>query len=180
MDLNRDHADRTQPETQALHENVLQQYDIDYMMDLHHQGAQWVKDGKYVSGAIFYPHPDYTDEDVLYRSKQLGSVIYNAIEPKGWGHLAKYAGKGSAYSPGIGVYGIANAYDISTFLFEMRGTADNANDFEVLGQKSNGYLTKQTVVAMEETARSIADRSILKEDITFWEDLPVQESILEE
>ncbi len=53
VDLNRDHAERTQPETQALHQNVLQKYDIDYMMDLHHQGAQWVKDGKYVSGAIF-------------------------------------------------------------------------------------------------------------------------------
>lgn len=115
VDLNRDHAERTQPETQALHQNVLQKYDIDYMMDLHHQGAQWVKDGKYVSGAIFYPHPNHTNEDVLYRSKQLGAVVYDAIEPKGWGHLAKYAGKGSTYSPGIGVYGIANQYDISTF-----------------------------------------------------------------
>ncbi|MFC4559992.1 M14 family zinc carboxypeptidase [Virgibacillus kekensis] len=180
VDLNRDHEARTQPETQALHQNVLQKYDIDYMIDLHHQGAQWVKDDKYVSGAIFYPYPEHTKADVLYKSKQLGAVVYEAIEPKGWGHLAKYAGKGSAYGAGIGVYGIANEYDISTLLLEMRGTADNAFDFEVLGQKSNGYLTKQSVIGMEKTAQAIADGSVLNESIEFWEDLPVQESILED
>ncbi|TFI50105.1 hypothetical protein E4A41_04550 [Micrococcus endophyticus] len=37
VDLNRDHVAKTQPETRALHENVLGAYDIDYMIDLHHQ-----------------------------------------------------------------------------------------------------------------------------------------------
>ncbi|MFG6117942.1 M14 family zinc carboxypeptidase [Thalassobacillus sp. B23F22_16] len=175
VDLNRDHDAKTQPETQGLHENVLQQYDIDYMIDLHHQGAQWIKDDKYVSGAIFPSHPDHTAPDVFHGSQQLGAVVYDAIEPKGWGHLANYAGKGSAYDNGISVYGLAHDYDISTLLFEMRGTQDNANDFEVLGQKSNGYLTKQAVVAMDAAARAIADGSIQEKDVSFWHDLPVQE-----
>lgn len=174
VDLNRDHEAKTQPETQAFHNNVLGEYDIDYMIDLHHQGAQWVKEDKYVSGAILYSHPEYTSPETLLESKQLGAAVYNRIEPKGWGHLAKYAGGGTQYDPGISVYGIANAYDISTLLFEMRGTADNANDFEVLGQKSNGYLTKQTVEALDATARAIADGTIKEQDISFWEDLPVQ------
>lgn len=180
VDLNRDHAAKTQPETQGFHENVLGKYDIDYMIDLHHQGAQWVKEGKYVSGAILYSHPDYTNPETLLGSKQLGAVVYDRIEPKGWGHLGLYAGKGTTYDAGISVYGIANAYDISTLLFEMRGTADNANDFEVLGQKSNGYLTKQTVEALDATARAIADGSIKEKGISFWDTLPVQESILTE
>ncbi|SEI02495.1 Zinc carboxypeptidase [Halobacillus karajensis] len=175
IDLNRDHDAKTQPETQALHNNVLEKYDIDYMIDLHHQGAQWVKDGKYVSGAIFPSHPDHTDPEVLQGSKQLGAVVYDAIEPKGWGHLANYAGKGSAYDNGISVYGLAHDYDISTLLLEIRGTADNANDFEVLGQKSNGYLTKQAVIAMDATARAIADGTINEKEVSFWDDLPVQE-----
>ncbi|WP_252189330.1 M14 family zinc carboxypeptidase [Rossellomorea vietnamensis] len=40
VDLNRDHVDRNQPETRALHENVLQEYMPDYMIDLHHQGQK--------------------------------------------------------------------------------------------------------------------------------------------
>ncbi|GAB3802223.1 M14 family zinc carboxypeptidase [Virgibacillus kimchii] len=180
VDLNRDHADKTQPETQALHQNVLEVYDIDYMIDLHHQGAQWVIDGDYVSGAIFPPHEDYTDPEVLKKSKQLGAVIYDRIQPKGWGLLANYAGPGSAYSEEIGVYGIASNYDISTFLFEMRGTQDNAFDFEVLGQKSNGYLIKQSYEAMDASARAVADGSIEDKDISFWDTLPVQEDIREQ
>ncbi|WP_431799945.1 M14 family zinc carboxypeptidase [Halobacillus andaensis] len=175
VDLNRDHEAKSQPETKSLHNNVLQKYDIQYMMDLHHQGAQWVKDDKYVSGAIFPSHPDHTDPDVLHGSKQLGAVVYDAIETKGWGHLANYAGKGAAYDNGISVYGLAHDYDISTLLFEMRGTADNNNDYEVLGQKSNGYLTKQAVIALNETAMAIADGSLEDKDVSFWDDLPVQE-----
>ncbi|WP_425320075.1 M14 family zinc carboxypeptidase [Marinococcus halophilus] len=174
VDLNRDHEARSQPETQAFHDNVLSTYDINYMIDLHHQGSQWEKDGKYVSGAILYPHPDHTEDETLYESKQLGGIVYEAIEPKGWGHLGKYAGGGTAYDQGIGVYGIANTYGISTLLFEMRGTADNANDDEVLGQKSNGYLTKQTVETLSATSRAVADGTIEGQDISFWEDLPVQ------
>lgn len=82
VDLNRHHDEPTQPETQALHNNVLQNYDIDYRIDFHHQGAQWIKDRKYVSGAIFPSHPDHTAPEVLRSSKQLGAVIYDASNRK--------------------------------------------------------------------------------------------------
>lgn len=40
VDLNRDHVAKIQPETQALHNNVMSKYRIDYMIDLHHQGTR--------------------------------------------------------------------------------------------------------------------------------------------
>ena len=55
IDLNRDHVTKIQPETKALHDNVMRAYNIDYMIDLHHQGTQSERDGKLVSGSILYP-----------------------------------------------------------------------------------------------------------------------------
>ena len=55
VDLNRDHVTKIQPETKALHDNVMRAYDIDYMIDLHHQGTQSERDGELVSGSILYP-----------------------------------------------------------------------------------------------------------------------------
>lgn len=171
VDLNRDHVAKTQPETQALHTNVLQKYDIDYMIDLHHQGTRSAVDGELVSGSILYPTSPNVDASVLEGSKQLGSIVYNAIQPTGWGHLGKYVG-GSAET--IGRNGIAVEYGISTLLFEMRGMSDHENPGAVLGQKSNGYLIRQTVLTLESTARAISNGSINTADTTFWDTLPEQ------
>lgn len=174
VDLNRDHVAKAEPETQALHYNVLQKYDVDYMIDLHHQGTRSGVDGKLVSGSILYPTNAEVDPAVVEGSKRLGSVVYNAIQPKGWGHLGKYVG-GSAQT--IGRNGIAAEYGISTLLFEMRGMSDHTNPGAVLGQKSNGYLIQQTVLTLESTARAIADGSIETADTTFWDTLPQQRNI---
>lgn len=171
VDLNRDHVARLQPETKALHDRVLSAYDIDYMIDLHHQGTQSERDGELVSGSILYPTSPNVDADVLLKSKQLGAVVFDAIESKGWGHLGKYNG-GSAET--ISRNGIAVEYGISTLLFEMRGMSDHYYDSYVLGQKSNGYLIKQTVTTLDATVRAIADRSIEQADISFWDTLPYQ------
>ncbi|WP_443089768.1 M14 family zinc carboxypeptidase [Virgibacillus sp. MG-45] len=171
VDLNRDHVDRIQPETSALHEQVLGKYDIDYMIDLHHQATQSERDEQLVSGSILHPTTENVAADVLLKSKQLGAVVYDAIQPKGWGHLAKYAG-GSAET--ISRNGIAVEYGIATLLFEVRGMADHYRDSYILGQKSNGYLIKQTVLTMEETAKAIADQSIQQKDISFWDTLETQ------
>ncbi len=171
VDLNRDHVAKTQPETQALHDNVLQKYSIDYMIDLHHQGTRSAVDGQLVSGSFLHPTSPNVDADVLEGSKRLGSIVYGAIQPTGWGHLGKYVG-GSAET--IGRNGIAVDYGISTLLFEMRGMSDHENPGAVLGQKSNGYLIKQTVVTLEATARAIADGSVETADTAFWDTLPEQ------
>ncbi|MFC4024371.1 M14 family zinc carboxypeptidase [Oceanobacillus longus] len=171
VDLNRDHVDRIQPETQALHNNVLSLYDIDYMIDLHHQGAQSERDGELVSGSILYPTTENADPEVVEKSKQLGAVVFNEIDPTGWGHLGKYNG-GSAET--ISRNGIAVEYGISTLLFEMRGMSDHYYESYVLGQKSNGYLIKQTVNTLTASAEAISDGSIEEQDISFWDTLAYQ------
>ena len=171
VDLNRDHVSIIQPETQALHYNVLQKYDVDYLIDFHHQGARSGLDGELVSGSILHPTNPATDPQVLEMSKQLGAIVYNEVSSYGWGLLAKYNG---GVDNTIGRNGIATQYDIATLLFEMRGMADHTNPSAILGQKSNGYLIRQGVVTMESTARAIADGSINTVDTSFWDTLPFQ------
>lgn len=176
IDINREHAksyEEMVPEARALHEKVFEVYDIDYMIDLHHQGTQSEVDGEYVSGSILYPTNENVDPEVLEGSKQLGSVVYNAIEPTGWGHIGKYKG---GTGENIGRNGAAVRHDISTLLFEMRGMADHQYEPYVLGQKSNGYLIKQAIVALDASVRAIADGSIENADTSFWDTLPEQEN----
>ncbi|UTE75584.1 M14 family metallopeptidase [Rossellomorea sp. KS-H15a] len=171
VDLNRDHVDRNQPETRALHENVLQEYMPDYMIDLHHQGAETTlgDTDELVSGSILYPTNEEVDPEVVEKSKQLGAVLYNTVESRGFGTLSKYIG-GSAQT--ISRNGLAAEYGIATLLFEMRGMADHYREDYVLGQKSNGYLIKQAVISLEATAKAIADGSIEEVDTSFWDTLP--------
>ncbi|MFC6256712.1 M14 family zinc carboxypeptidase [Kocuria oceani] len=171
IDLNRDHVARTQPETRALHENVLGAYDIDYMIDLHHQGTQPEVDGELVSGSILYPTTPHADPELVRRSQQLGAVVHAAIEPTGWGRLGKYVG-GTAET--ISRNGIAVEYGVATLLFEMRGMSDHYREDYILGARSNGYLIRQTVLTLTETARAIGDGSIGTADTSFWETLPEQ------
>ncbi|MGR3764046.1 M14 family metallopeptidase [Rossellomorea sp. NS-SX7] len=171
VDLNRDHVDRKQPETQALHKNVLQKYNPDYMIDLHHQGAETTlgDTDELVSGSILYPTNEEVDPQIVEKSKQLGAVLYNTVEDRGFGTLSKYIG-GTAQT--ISRNGLAAEYGIATLLFEMRGMADHYREDYVLGQKSNGYLIKQAVIGMEATAKAIADGSINDADTSFWDTLP--------
>lgn len=173
VDLNRDHVVKIQPETQALHFNVMRKYKIDYMIDLHHQGARSERDGELVSGSILYPTTPNVSATVLEGSKRLGAVVFHAIDPTGWGHLGRYVG-GTAET--ISRNGIAVEYGISTLLFEMRGMSDHEYAPYVLGQKSNGYLIKQTVLTLTATTRAIADGSINTADTSFWDTLAEQKS----
>lgn len=177
VDLNRDHVAKTQPETQALHRMITKYQSllgIDYAIDLHHQGTRSATNGELVSGSILHPTTPDADPAVVERSKRLGSVVYNAIEPTGWGHIGKYDG-GSGTN--IGRNGLAVQYGISTLLFEMRGMSDHEYESYVLGQRSNGYLIKQTVITLESTAKAIGSGAIDSADTTFWDTLPVQENL---
>lgn len=84
VDLNRDHVAKIQPETQALHTNVMRKYNIDYMIDLHHQGTRSERDGKLVSGSILYPTTPSADPAVVEKSKQLGAVVFNNVDSTGY------------------------------------------------------------------------------------------------
>ena len=172
VDLNRDHVDRLQPETQALHDNVLGAYDIDYMIDLHHQGAYSAIGDEWVSGSILHPTSPNADPDLVERSKRLGVVVYDAVDSTGWGLIGKYDG-GSAET--ISRNGLAVEYDIATLLFEMRGMSDHSNEDYVLGARSSGYLIRQTVITLEEATRALADGSVDAADTSLWDALPTQE-----
>jgi len=174
VDLNREHDKATsemEPEARVLHENVFAKYDIDYMIDLHHQGTRSETEGELVSGSILYPTNSNVKPEVLEGSKKLGSVVYHTLEETGWGHIGKYNG-GSGEN--IGRNGAAVRYDISTLLFEMRGMSDHYIESYALGQKSNGYLIKQTVTTLDAAVRAIADGSINSADTSFWDTLPTQ------
>jgi uncharacterized protein len=180
VDLNREHAKETsemEPEARALHEQVLMKYDIDYLIDLHHQGALSGINGELVSGSMLYPTNPNVDPEVLEGSKKLGSIVYNAVDSKGWGLIGKYAG---GTGENIGRNGAAVRYDISTLLFEMRGMSDHYYEPYILGQKSNGYLIKQTVETLSSAVEAIADGSIETADTSFWDTLPEQEWMGEE
>ncbi|SES06882.1 M14 family zinc carboxypeptidase [Salipaludibacillus aurantiacus] len=171
FDLNRDHNTLAQPETYALHHNVLRAYDIDYLVDFHHQGARSAINDQLVSGSILYPTNSGVKPEVVEMSKQLGKIMYDAVEDRGFGLLGKYNG-GSANT--IARNGLAYEYDISTLLFEMRGMSDHPNPNTILGQKSNGYLIQQGVISMEAAIDAIADGSINEADTSFWDTLEVQ------
>lgn len=176
VDLNREHDKATsemEVEVKSLHENVFAKYKIDYMIDLHHQGTRSETEGELVSGSILYPTNENVKPEVLERSKKLGSVVYHALEETGWGHIGKYVG---GNGENIGRNGAAVRYDISTLLFEMRGMSDHYIESYALGQKSNGYLIKQTIETLDATVRAIADGSIESADTSFWDTLPEQQN----
>ncbi|WP_175639072.1 M14 family zinc carboxypeptidase [Metabacillus schmidteae] len=174
VDLNREHDKATsemEPEARVLHENVFAKYNIDYMIDLHHQGTRSETEGELVSGSILYPTNANVKPEVLEGSKKLGSVVYQTLENTGWGHIGKYNG---GNGENIGRNGAAVRYDISTLLFEMRGMSDHFIESYALGQKSNGYLIKQTITTLDATVRAIGDGSIDRADTSFWDTLPTQ------
>jgi hypothetical protein len=69
---------------------------------------------------------------------------------------------------------MALQYGISVMLFEMRGMADHSYEPYVLGQKSNGYIIKQAFLAMDSTAKAIADGTIKTADPAVYDNLPEQ------
>lgn len=147
-------------------------YDIDYMIDLHHQGAYSAIGDEWVSGSILRLTSPNADPDPVERSKRLGVIVYDAVDSTGWGLLGKYAG-GSAET--ISRNGLAVEYDIATLLFEMRGMSDHSNEGSVLGARSSGYLIRQTVITLETATRALADGSIDAADTSLWDTLPTQE-----
>ncbi|TKD70775.1 M14 family zinc carboxypeptidase [Pseudalkalibacillus hwajinpoensis] len=172
LDLNRDHVNKTASETKALHENVLAKYNIDYMIDFHHQGTQEEYDGKPTSGSLLTPQIKGVKQDVVEQSKRLATVLYQGLEAKGWSHVFKY--DEPTENPNVASNAMALQYDIGVILFEMRGMADGNYEPYVLGQKSNGYLTKQAFLAIDSTANAIANRSINQADVSVYDNLPDQ------
>lgn len=56
----------------------------------------------------------------------------------------------------------------------MRGMSDHEGEWAIIGQKSNGYLIKQTITTLDAAVRAIADGSIETVDTSFWDTLETQ------
>lgn len=52
--------------------------------------------------------------------------------------------------------------------------SDHNVESVALGQKSNGYLVKQTVTTLDAAVRALADDSIETVDASIWDTLPTQ------
>ncbi|MGM0902980.1 MAG: M14 family zinc carboxypeptidase [Bacillota bacterium] len=172
IDLNRDHVNKVAPETQALHENVLQKYKIDYMIDFHHQGTQEDYFGKLTTGALLTPQSPGVDPEVQLNSRKLASVLHQGVDSFGWAFILKF--DEPTTNAAVASNAMALQYDIPVILFEMRGMADHSYEPYVLGQKSNGYIIKQAFHAMDATANAIADGSIKTADPGVYDNLPEQ------
>ncbi|MFB4165082.1 M14 family zinc carboxypeptidase [Alteribacillus sp. JSM 102045] len=179
INLNRTHNSLSQPETRALHENVLEQYDIDYAIDLHHQVANRAIDNEgkeeLVSGAMLFPTASGVSDEVLESSKKLGAVVNEAVEKKGYSTLARYNVMNTLTSNARNHF--AAHYDIPTILFENRGLSDSPNTSSILGQKSSGYLIGQGKVVIMAAIKAIADQSIEDANISIWDSLPEQYTV---
>ncbi|SDJ23527.1 M14 family zinc carboxypeptidase [Alteribacillus bidgolensis] len=176
ININRTHNSLSQPESRALHENVLQQYDIDYAIDFHHQIAnRATDDGELVSGAMLYPTNDDVTEEVLENSKKIGAVLYEAIEPKDYSNLAYYDSDNTYTS--IARNNLAANYGIPTLLYEGRGLSDSLNKVSILEQKYSDVQIEQAVEAMMAVIEAAADDSIETADTSIWESLPEQHTI---
>ncbi|MFB5663442.1 M14 family zinc carboxypeptidase [Alteribacillus sp. HJP-4] len=178
INLNRTHNSLSQPETRALHENVLQEYDIDYAIDFHHQIAnRATEDGEIVTSALLYPTNDNISEEVLDNSKKIGAVVYDSIEPKDYSNIARYHSESTLTS--MARNNLAVNYDIPTLLFENRGLSDSPNKLGILEHQYSDDLIDQAEAAMMGTIKALADNSIETADTSMWDTLPEQHTVEE-
>jgi len=176
VNLNKTHSSLSQPETKALHENVLKKYNIDYAIDFHHQIAnRATSDGKFASAAMLYPTNDGVKKDVLERSKELGAVVYERVEPKRYSNIARYHSRNTSVSMARNHFAVH--YDIATLLFETRGLSDSINKYSILEQKDCAHLTNQGEAAIMAAIEAVADGSIETADTSIWDKLPEQHTI---
>lgn len=125
------------------------------VLDFHHQGSYVDEDGRLITGSVMWPNSveeaeklGIADEfaDTITRSQRAVSVMLTALSQYGYANITRYP---STSTPGIA----RNAYGLlgsASVLFEMRGDID---------AKSNGYLTKQGVVAGMSVLEAVADGS---------------------
>lgn len=145
LDVNRDARERQSPGGQLLYQ-LQQQYQPDFGFNLHDQrGRRTVGNtNKQVAIALMAPPYDATDNDnpVRLRAKKIVAVIYDAMGPYLYGHIAKYD---ADYMPRA--FGDAmQHWGVSTILLESGGWPTNRHDF----------LQKMNFIALTSALHAIA------------------------
>lgn len=148
LDINRDARDRSSPEAQILFQ-LKEKYNPAFGYNLHDQSQRRTvgNTNQLVAMALMAPPFDehIADNPVRIRAKKLVSVIYQALGPYLYGHIAKYD---SDYMPRAFGDSMQN-WGVSTVLIESGGWFQDRNDF----------LLKMNFIAILTSLHAIADGS---------------------
>ncbi len=138
------------------------------VVDFHHQGTYVDDEGRMITGSVMWPNA--TDEAAalgisdefaatIEDSKRAVAEMVTALEPYGYANVTRYPG---TETPGIA----RNAYGLlgsASVLYEARGG---------IGQKSSGYIAKQTAVAAMGVLEAAADGSLWTRSTAPADELP--------
>lgn len=160
VDLNRDHFSKTQPETQALHYNVLRKYKIDYMIDFHQRHEEGI--------AMLYPTNQGVKFEIREKSKKLGAIVYQSLKNHKWAEISEYHGGSNNF---IARNEVACEYDIATLLLEVEGIIDYYDNNFVFNEKKNKKIIKECEYIMLNVVDSIATNEIERANTSIWNKL---------
>jgi predicted deacylase len=149
--------DDNNPVPEAIAMRLLwDQLQPEFVVDFHHQGTYVDEDVKMITASLMWPNAVEEAErlgiseefaETITLSKRVVSQMLVALDQYGYANVTRYP---STTFPGIA----RNAYGLlgsGSVLFEARGG---------IGAASNGYITKQTVVAGMSVLESAADGTL--------------------
>jgi hypothetical protein len=162
----------------------------DYAIDLHHQGFKTVygtnESTSLSLGVSLAPDgptlPDIKGGAYNTATKQMVSYVYDKLNKYGYTHIDRYqvggdekyyidikGGVVSGMMLGLNYQGLNPTHHSNpAIFFETKGNSRE----DGLGQKSNGYLTKQNYEALQAILYGIASGDAFKVNEDHWYDIP--------
>lgn len=161
----------------------------DYAIDLHHQGFKTVygtnESTSFSLGVSLAPDgPTLPKVNPAYNTvtKQMVSYVYDELNKYGYTHIDRYqvggdekyfidikGGVVSGMMLGLNYEGLnPDNHSNPAIFFETKGNSREGG----LGQKSNGYLTKQNYQALKAILYGIASGDVFEVDQDHWYDIP--------
>jgi predicted deacylase len=150
-------ADTDNPVPEAVAMRLLwDERQPEFAVDFHHQGTYVDDDGRMITGSVMWPNATEEAErlgiseefaETVTLSKRVVSEMLVSLDRVGYANITRYPG---TTTPGIA----RNAYGLlgsGSVLYEARGG---------IGQKSRGYIAKQTYVAGMSLLTAAADGSL--------------------
>ncbi|GLB60512.1 M14 family zinc carboxypeptidase [Cytobacillus sp. NCCP-133] len=192
LDLNRDWAENS---FKAKESTVVYSYwtelKPDFAIDLHHQGLKQVygtnEATSFSLGISLAPDgptlPNETDYNDV--TKQMMAYVYDEMKRYGYTHIDRYqivdsenqigydidikGGVVSAMMMGLNYNGLnPDNHSHPAVFFETKGNSSDGS----LGQKSNGYLTKQNYLALKSLVYGYVTDEVEEVDPDHWNDIP--------
>ncbi|WP_257351888.1 M14 family zinc carboxypeptidase [Pseudalkalibacillus decolorationis] len=163
----------------------------DFAVDLHHQGFKTVygtnESTSFSLGISLAPDgptlPSLENGYYNKVTKQMQAYVYDAMTKYGYTHIDQYqvggedakyyidirGGVVSAMMLGLNYNNLnPDGHSNPAIFFETKGNTREGN----LGQKSNGYLTKQNYLALKELLMGIATGEVHNVNPDHWNDIP--------